>query len=157
MHNEVWGRAKISPIVPLILQWFIDKIYRILCLSMLGTSGGALLMNYSNCLTLGHRDFCENGYCIWRKQRSSSDIFMFSNLILPQRDKKKKEKKKLINCLLSATSSFDLSEQFLLHCLQQVRPKVPRMKQDFVFQWDLKAQKESVGHFTSFSANHGRF
>lgn len=100
-------------IVPLILQWFIDKIYRIICPSMLGTSGGALLMNYSNCLTLGHRDFCENGYCIWRKQRSSSDMFIFSNL--PQREKK--EKKKLINCLLSATSPFDLSEQFLLHCL----------------------------------------
>ena len=93
MHNEVWGRAEISPIVPLILQWLIDKIYRIICLSMLGTSGGALLMNYSNCLTLGNRNFCENGYCIWRKQRSSSDIFMFSNLILPQRDKKKKKRK----------------------------------------------------------------
>ena len=32
-------------IVPLILQWFIDKIYRIICISMLGTSGGALVMN----------------------------------------------------------------------------------------------------------------
>ena len=157
MHNEVWGRAKISPIVPLILQWFIDKIYRILCLSMLGTSGGALLMNYSNCLTLGHRNFCENGYCIWRNSVVPA-IFLCSQILYFHKEiKKKKEKKKLINCLLSATSSFDLSEQFLLHCLQQVRPKVPRMKQDFVFQWDLKAQKESVGHFTSFSANHGRF
>ena len=45
-------------IVP--LQWSIYTIYRIICPSMLGTSGGALLMNYSNCLTLGHRDFCEN-------------------------------------------------------------------------------------------------